>query len=130
MSRLTSILGLVALAAVLAACSGASAAPATADPSSGTTGSTGDATSITAKDMQFVQKDVTVKAGSAFAIAFDNKDGAPHNIAISDSTGAKVFEGSIVSGQAVTYSVPSLAAGTYTFICQVHPDMKGTITAK
>jgi plastocyanin len=127
MSRLTSILGLVALAAVLAACSGASAAPATPGPS---TGSTGDTTSITAKDMQFVEKDVTVKAGTAFAIAFDNKDGAPHNIAISDSAGGKVFEGSIVSGQAVTYSIPSLAAGTYTFICQVHPDMKGTITAK
>ena len=30
----------------------------------------------------------------------------------------------------MTYSVPALAAGTYTFICQVHPDMKGTITAK
>ena len=36
----------------------------------------------------------------------------------------------IVSGQGVTYDVPSLAAGTYNFLCQVHPDMKGTITAK
>ena len=126
MSRLTSILGLVALAAVLAACSGASAAPATPGPS---TGSTGESTSITARDMQFVEKAVAVKAGTAFAIAFDNKDGAPHNIAISDTTGGKVFEGSIVSGQAVTYQVPSLAAGTYNFLCQVHPDMKGTITA-
>ena len=127
MSRLSSILGLVALAAVLAACSGASAAPATPGPS---TSSTGESTSITAKDMQFVEKVVTVKAGTAFAIAFDNKDGAPHNIAIFDTSGGKVFEGSIVSGQGVTYDVPSLAAGTYNFLCQVHPDMKGTITAK
>ena len=42
----------------------------------------------------------------------------------------KVFEGDIVSGQQVTYSVPALAAGSYPFICAVHPDMKGTITAE
>ena len=30
----------------------------------------------------------------------------------------------------VTYQVPALAAGTYTFICDVHPDMKGTIIAQ
>ena len=39
---------------------------------------------------------VTVKAGTAFAIDFDNQDGAPHNIAISDACGAKVFKGDIV----------------------------------
>ena len=27
-------------------------------------------------------------------------------------------------------AVPALAAGTYAFICEVHPDMKGTITAQ
>ena len=73
---------------------------------------------------------VTVKAGTAFAIDFDNQDGAPHNIAISDASGAKVFKGDIVSSSKVTYQVPALAAGTYTFICEVHPDMKGTITAQ
>jgi plastocyanin len=35
-----------------------------------------------------------------------------------------------VSGSTVTYQVPALAAGTYGFICEVHPDMKGTITAQ
>ena len=30
----------------------------------------------------------------------------------------------------MTYAVPALAAGTYPFICEVHPDMKGTITAE
>ena len=105
MSRLSSILGLVALAAVLAACSGASAAPATPGPS---TGSTGESTSITAKDMQFVEKAVTIKAGTAFAIAFDNKDGAPHNIAWS----------AVCSG--TRCAVDGIIAS----------DMKGTITAK
>ena len=129
MKRLTLTLGLVALAAVLAACSGASAAPGTQDPAPAGSPS-GDVIAVTAMDMKFVETSVDVKAGSAFAVAFDNHDSAPHNIRISDASGAKVFSGDIVSSQKVTYQVPALAAGTYSFICDVHPDMKGTITAK
>jgi plastocyanin len=129
MKRLTLALGLLTLAAALAACSGASAAPGTQDPS--TAGSpSGDVVAITAKDIAFVQTSVSVKAGSAFTIAFDNQDGAPHNIRISDASGVKVFAGDIVSNQKVSYQVPALAAGTYTFICEVHPDMKGTLTVE
>ena len=80
--------------------------------------------------MKFVQTQVSVKAGEAFSIDFDNQDGAPHNVKISDASGAKVFKGEIVSSTKVTYPVPALAAGTYPFICEVHPDMKGTITAQ
>jgi plastocyanin len=128
MKRLTLTFGLLALAAVLAACSGASAAPGeTAAPPAGNPGAT---VSVVAKDIKFVTPAVAVKAGAAFAIDFDNQDGAPHNIAISDASGARVFKGDIVSSSKVTYQVPALAAGTYTFICEVHPDMKGTITAQ
>ncbi len=51
-------------------------------------------------------------------------------MAISNASGQGVFKGEIVSGTKVTYQVPALTAGTYTFICEVHPNMKGTITAK
>ena len=135
MKRLTLTLGLLALAAVLAACSGASAAPeGTSQPPAGGTaqppaGDTGDV-SIVAKDIAFQTTDVSVKAGAPVTIDFDNQDGAPHNIAISDAKGQTVFKGDIVSNKQVTYSVPALAAGTYTFICEVHPNMKSTITAK
>jgi plastocyanin len=128
MKRLTLTLGLLALAAVLAACSGASAAPETT--SQPPAGGTGDAVAVVAKDIAFVTPDITVKAGAPVSIAFDNKDGAPHNIAISDAKGQTVFKGDIVSNTQVTYNVPALAAGRYTFICEVHPNMKGTITAK
>ena len=73
---------------------------------------------------------MTSRAGSPFTIAFDNQDGAPHNVAISDASGTSIFKGEIVSAKKVDYAVPALAAGTYTFICEVHPDMKGTITAQ
>jgi plastocyanin len=129
MRRLTAAIGLIALAAVFAACSGASAAPATGSPQPSTAPS-GDGVSIVAKDMKFTTPQVTVKAGQAFDVTFDNQDGAPHNVAISDASGASVYKGEIVSKTTVTYAVPALAAGTYTFICEVHPDMKGTITAQ
>ena len=129
MKRLTLTFGLVVLAAVLAACSGASAAPeTTSQPPAG--GATGDAVTVVAKDIAFKNPDITVKAGAPVQIVLDNQDGAPHNMAISDANGQGVFKGEIVSNAKVTYNVPSLAAGTYTFICEVHPNMKGTITAQ
>jgi plastocyanin len=129
MKRLTLTLGLLALAAVLAACSGASAAPNAATPPPAGSPS-GNGVTIVAKDLKFDQAAVAVKADAPFAITFENRDGAPHNVAISDVFGSTVFKGDIVSNTSVTYNVPALAAGTYTFICEVHPDMKGTITAK
>ena len=131
MKRLTLTLGLLALAAVLAACSGASAAPTSETPApAGSPVAAGATVTIVAKDIMFTTPNVAVTAGTPFTIAFDNQEGAPHNVAISDATGASVFKGEIVSSKKVDYAVPALAAGTYPFICDVHPDMKGTITAK
>ena len=125
MQRLTLTLGLVALATVLAACSGATAAPATpagsVDPNTPV---------VVAKDITFVNTNVTVAADEAFSLVLDNQEAAPHNIQISDATGAKVFTGEVVSNAKVTYQVPALAAGSYPFICEIHPDMKGTIVAE
>ena len=40
-----------------------------------------------------------------------------------------LFKGEIVTGPvAVDYQVPALAAGTYQFVCTVHPNMIGTLT--
>ena len=128
MRRLTLALGLVALAAILTACAGTSAAEPTATPAGPAGAPAGDVT-IVAKDIKFQQSQVSVKAGAPIAVIFTNQDGAPHNIRISDAAGAEVFKGEIVSSTTVTYQVPALAAGTYTFICEIHPDMKGTITA-
>ena len=125
MRRLTLALGMVALAAVLAACSGTSAA----QPPAPSGASAGDAT-IVAKDLKFLQTDVTVKAGTPLEVVFVNQEGAPHNVEISDAAGKEVFKGEIVSNTTVTYKVPALTAGLYTFICEVHPDMKGTIAAQ
>jgi plastocyanin len=115
-----------------------SAAPASAGPSTAPAsapaggGGAGTPVQISAQGVQFEQKDVTAPAGTAFTIHFDNKDaGQPHNVAIKDGSGAEIFKGDIVTGPAaVDYQVPALTAGSYTFVCDVHPNMTGTLTVK
>jgi plastocyanin len=127
MKRFALGLGLVALVAVLAACSGASAQSAAP---SGATGPTGPAVTVVAKDIKFQTSDVPVKANEAFDLVLDNQDSAPHNIKVSDGNGKEVYKGQIVTSSKVDNAIPALAPGTYTFVCEVHPDMRGTITAQ
>jgi hydroxyethylthiazole kinase-like uncharacterized protein yjeF len=70
--------------------------------------------------------------GQAFTLKFTNQDaGVPHNVHIKDSSGAEVAKTDIISGVATTsIQVPALKAGTYPFVCDVHPNMTGTITVK
>jgi plastocyanin len=128
--RLIATLALATVAIAAAACSSTNAdsgtppAPASpADPS---------APAITAANMAFVQADVTVPAGTPFQLTFSNTDSAPHNVAIytDESASQALFQGEIFSAGTKVYDVPALAAGTYFFRCDVHPDMRGTITAK
>ncbi len=106
---------------------------ASAAPSAGESAAAGTV-AISALNIAFEQTSATAPAGQAFQIAFDNKDaGVPHNVAIhKDSpTGAEVFKGEIITGPATaTYDVPELDAGTYAFVCTVHPSMTGTLTVQ
>jgi plastocyanin len=134
LKRLTLTIGLLSLAAVLAACSGATASAPPASPSPATSdGSAGDAVTVTAKDLKFGQSELDVPADKAFDLVFDNQESAPHNVAIytDSSASTKVSVGEVFSGPAQkTQSIPALAPGAYFFRCDVHPDMKGTITAQ
>ena len=130
MKRLVLSLSLVALAAVTAACSGGSgttASPAASAPTA--SAPAGDAIVVVAKDLKFSTAAITAPADEAFQIVLDNQESAPHNIAIKDATGAEKFKGEVVTSTTVTYDVPALAAGAYEFWCEIHPDMKGALTA-
>jgi plastocyanin len=134
MKRLVLGLGLVALAIISAACSGGSgaSAPAASPPAASAPAASapaGDAIVVVAKDLKFSTASITAPADEPFQIVLDNQDSQPHNIAIKDATGAEKFKGEIVTSTTVTYDVPALAAGPYEFWCEVHPDMKGTLTA-
>ncbi|HEY3334725.1 MAG TPA: cytochrome c oxidase subunit 4 [Candidatus Limnocylindrales bacterium] len=86
---------------------------------------------LAAANIDFSPKTLSVPAGKAFTLAFDNQDPVPHNVVIKDAGGTVAFTGEIVTGpHAVVYDVPALAAGSYTFVCTVHPNMTGSITAQ
>lgn len=116
-----------------AAPGGGSSAPSTS-PGGGGGGASGPSLALVASGIAYDQADLAAPAGAAFTIAFDNQDaGIPHNVAIHEgsATGTTVFTGDIVTGVAQkAYSVPALKAGTYAFVCSVHPNMVGTLTVK
>ena len=74
-----------------------------------------------------------VPANRPFDLVFNNKqEGVPHNVRIDDSpAGATIlFDGDEITGVAdITYHVPAIAPGDYYFLCRVHPNMNGTLTA-
>ena len=127
MKRLFLALGLVVLAALTAACSSSAAQPpASAGPVDP------NAPVIVAQGNVFSPSTVDVKADKAFTLTLDNKDSAPHNVAIfKDASAAEaVSVGEIVSSTKVTQQVPALAAGEYFFRCDVHKEMTGKIVAE
>jgi plastocyanin len=126
MQRLLATLALAAVALAAAACSttnaGQPAAAASVDP---------NAPAVVAKDIKFVTPEVKVPADKPFELVFTNQESAPHNVAIyTDSSASQaLFQGDIFSSGTRVYQVPALAAGSYFFRCDVHPEMTGTVVA-
>ena len=112
------------------------AAPSAATPGESPTASAGQpggvVLKLVAQNIQFDQAELEAPANQPFTIEFSNQDaGVPHNVAIKDAAGMEMFKGEIFNGvDARQYQVPALPAGTYTFMCTVHPNMTGTLTVK
>ena len=113
----------------------ANASPAPA-PSGGPSGAppppAGPGLAVAALNLAFQPTELQAPADAPFKIDFDNQDPSiPHNVAIHEGgpTGPEVWKGEIFPGPAKkTYDVPALKAGSYGFICTVHPSMTGTLT--
>jgi plastocyanin len=135
-------------AAILAGCADTSAgwtyAPApslTPPPSSAASAGASAAASgnldvvqISALGVKYEQTSVTAPADTPFQVSFENKDaGVPHNVSLhlGDVNGAELFKGEVFPGVATrVYDVPALDAGSYAFVCTVHPTMIGTLTVE
>ncbi len=107
---------------------GGSAAPsasASTDPSA-------EVVTISAQNIAFDPTELTAPADAAFTLSFDNQDaGIPHDVQVKDGSGAVVFKTDVFPGaEKRDYTVPALAAGAYPFVCSVHPNMTGTLTAE
>ena len=92
--------------------------------------------SIVAREIAFDKKGLGVPAGKPFTIAIRNDDPAAvlHDVDIRSSDGKTVISNqkTIPGGESTIYKFDTLQAGTYQFICSVHPipAMTGTLTAK
>jgi plastocyanin len=89
---------------------------------------------ISALNIKYEQTALTAPANTPFQVSFENKDaGVPHNVTLhlGDTNGAELFKGEIFNGVATrVYDVPALDAGSYAFVCSVHPTMIGTLTVQ
>ncbi len=101
----------------------AASTPAVSTPASSTPASTpaaAAASAVSIKDFAFDGKSVTVAKGST--VTWTNNDGVKHSVVADD----KSFRSeSLTQGQTFQFTFPT--AGTFTYICGIHPYMKGTI---
>lgn len=84
---------------------------------------------VRAVNLAFEPTQITLPSGTPLRIILDNADsGVPHNLAVTRD-GAEIAKGPIISGpgRAETRFGP-LATGSYAFVCDVHPNMTGTLT--
>lgn len=130
---LTALLG-----ALLVACSPSDGGGTTASDAaaSGDTGSgsgtatvSGGAVELSAAELEFNADTIEAPAGEAWTITLVNDDSAPHNVSIyAEEGGDEVVIGDVADpGQTVEVEVPALEEGEYFFVCDIHPDMNGTV---
>ena len=110
----------------------APSADASAAPSEGAGGGDGVVLDISAQNIAFDTATLEAPADTPFQIRFANNDaGIPHNVEIKDGMTMSVWKGEIFNGvETRVYDVPALPAGTYTFICTVHPNMVGELVVR
>jgi amicyanin len=91
----------------------ASATPADSPPSQG-------GTAVSISDFKFNPATLTVPVGTT--VTWTNKDEEPHTIAAKDGS----FHSPGMDTNA-TYSFTFTTAGSYDYICSIHPFMTGTV---
>lgn len=125
MNRFRTPLVLGAIAALAAFPSGCAGTSATPTPSVVVAPG---AIVIEAASLAFAPRTIHVDAGISVQLVLRNRDtSVPHNVELRDA-GQVVFKGETITGPAdVAYQIGPLAAGSYEFLCTVHPAMTGRI---
>jgi plastocyanin len=136
------LLALLALAVVAAGCgggddddgdsgNGGGNAPAAEEPAAPSadhdregSGGTGPGTQVSMKDIKFNPGTVTIKAGGK--VTWTNDDSVGHDVTADDFESGS--PGGIEGGS--TFSHTFKKAGTYDYVCSVHPGMEGTVKVK
>ncbi len=111
------------------------AAPPEEPPATSGEGSAGAAASVAAENLQFSTSTLSLEGGAETPLSFDNRDaGIPHNVSIyaadpaSDPGAEQLFTFEPFPGpEERDFTIPALDPGTYVFVCDVHPTMKGDV---
>ena len=124
----------IPLFAVLAACStpADSGGDGSDDAGGGTVAVVDGVVLLTAEDLAFDASVIEAPAGAAFTISFTNNDSAPHNVSVYTEEGGDQIATSdpVNEGETLEVEVPAQDAGEYFFVCDIHPDMNGTIVVE
>ena len=98
-------------------------------------GEEGQVVHLKAEEVKFNTDKITVKAGEEVTVDFENGDAdVYHNMAVYEGDGpdaAPIFNGEGFPGddeRSYTFKAPK--AGAYVFVCDFHPNMKGTLVAE
>jgi plastocyanin len=128
---------LVTASLVLAACGGGdeggSTAPSADDNTAGGTVSVVDGSvDISADDLAFDANVIQAPAGEAFTVNFTNNEAVPHNFSVyTEEGGEAIAQGEIINeGQTDEVEIDALEPGEYFFVCDLHPEMTGTIVVE
>ncbi|MDQ4145861.1 MAG: cupredoxin domain-containing protein [Actinomycetota bacterium] len=95
------------------------------------------ASELVAVDIAWNVDSLSFKAGQEIEMPLDNQDTTVHNMSIyetpedAQTQTDPLFKGEDVAGGASsTYSIDPLKKGEYTFICDYHVNMEGTVTVQ
>lgn len=83
-----------------------------------------NAASVEISNFAFTPASLTVKKGTT--VTWTNRDSDQHTVTPDEETAD--FQGSGMLSRGETYSYTFANAGTYSYHCQPHPQMRGTIT--
>ena len=76
---------------------------------------------VTIQGYAFQPQSITIDKGGT--VTWTNQDGVVHDVKFSDGESPDLKKGG-------TYSKTFSKAGTFDYICEIHPTMKGTVIVK
>lgn len=86
----------------------------------------GESVTVNMKDIQFVPKNVTVKAGTT--VKWTNSDQVPHTVTKTGGPGAEFDSGNVEGGGEFEQTFQD--KGKIDYVCTIHAGQEGTITVK
>ena len=116
-SRIFRVLAAFPIVLAMTACGGADDNAAASG-----TGETAGASSVTIANLAYSPADLAVSAGTE--VTWTNDDDAPHTVTFDDD--AVHDSDKMETGD--TFSTTFDTAGSYTYICAIHPDMTAKVT--